>query len=64
MGHSASSAPPGAVVVYANELEYFGDVSTGNIKRCVLCCLRVRSTENAVNELEYFGDVSTGNIKR
>ncbi|KAI7844453.1 hypothetical protein COHA_001957 [Chlorella ohadii] len=33
MGHSASSAPPGAVVVYANELEYFGDVSTGNIKR-------------------------------
>ena len=33
MGHSAGSAPPGAVVVYANELEFFGDVSTGNIKR-------------------------------
>lgn len=35
MGHSMGSAPPGAVVVYANELEFFGDVSTGNIKRWV-----------------------------
>lgn len=32
-GQSAVAAPPGSVVVYANELEYFGDTSTGNIKR-------------------------------
>ena len=34
-GQSASAAPPGSVVVYANELEYFGDTTTGNIRRCV-----------------------------
>ena len=34
-GQSASAAPVGAVVVYANELEYFGDQSTGNIRRWV-----------------------------
>ena len=34
-GQSASAAPAGAVVVYANELEYFGDQSTGNIRRWV-----------------------------
>ena len=30
---AAAAAPPGSVVVYANELEYFGDTSTGSIKR-------------------------------
>eukprot|EP00887_Chlorella_sp_A99_P000146 scaffold16.g146.t1 len=33
----ASSAPPGSVLVHANELEYFGDVSTGNMKRRCEC---------------------------
>ncbi|KAL4420336.1 hypothetical protein ABPG77_006143, partial [Micractinium sp. CCAP 211/92] len=36
-GQSAVVAPPGSVVVYANELEYFGDTSTGNIKRRCEC---------------------------
>ena len=30
---AAAAASPGSVVVYANELEYFGDTSTGSIKR-------------------------------
>lgn len=29
--------PPGALMVYANELEYFGDVSTGSLKRRCEC---------------------------
>ncbi|PSC75210.1 thiamine biosynthetic bifunctional enzyme chloroplastic isoform C [Micractinium conductrix] len=36
-GQSASAAPPGSVVVYANELEYFGDTTTGNIRRRCEC---------------------------
>ncbi|EFN50521.1 hypothetical protein CHLNCDRAFT_139215 [Chlorella variabilis] len=32
-GGNAAAAPAGCVVVFANELEYFGDTSTGNIKR-------------------------------
>ncbi|KAI3425347.1 hypothetical protein D9Q98_009111 [Chlorella vulgaris] len=34
---SATAVPPGSVVVCANELEYFGDTATGNIKRRCEC---------------------------
>lgn len=36
-GGNAAAAPAGCVVVFANELEYFGDTSTGNIKRRCEC---------------------------
>ena len=32
-GNGALAGPRGTVVVHANELEYFGDTSTGGIRR-------------------------------
>lgn len=62
-GVGGAPPPPGAVAVYANELEYFGDASTGAIKRrCECAADKGRIFEDLLLGLAAEGQAAEGGV--